>query len=97
MEKKDNNTPQKESETQIAVFNGKTIRKKFINDKWYFSVVDIIAVLTNSKNPRNYWNMLKIREKESSGIELYTICVQLKLKSKDGKEYLFIILIKEAL
>jgi DNA-damage-inducible protein D len=52
-----------------------------------FFVVDIIRALTNSENSRNYWNMLKIREKESSGSELYTFCVQLKLVSTDGKKY----------
>jgi DNA-damage-inducible protein D len=76
-----------EEETHIAIFNGKTIRRRLIGDKWFFSVVDIVGVLTDSANPRNYWNMLKIRERESSETELYTICVQLKLKSGDGKEY----------
>jgi len=58
-----------------------------VEDKWFFSVVDIVGVLTDSENPRNYWSMLKIREKESSKVELSTNCVQLKLKSGDGKEY----------
>ncbi len=48
--------------------------------------MDIIQALTDSANPRNYWNMLKAREAEY-GIELYTICVQLKLQSSDGKFY----------
>ena len=74
-------------DTHIAIFNGKSIRRKLIGDKWFFSVVDIIEVLTESENPRNYWSMLKIREKESSEIELSTNCVQLKLMSSDGKEY----------
>lgn len=73
--------------THIAIFNGKSIRRKLINNEWFFSVVDIIGVLTDSDNPRNYWSMLKSREKESSEIELSTNCVQLKLKSGDGKEY----------
>jgi len=73
--------------THIAMFKGKSIRRKLVGNKWFFSVVDIVGALTDSENPRNYWNMLKIREKESSGTELYTICVQLKLKSGDGKEY----------
>lgn len=76
-----------EEDTHIAIFNGKSIRRKLVNDKWFFSVVDIIGVLTESENPRNYWSMLKTREKESSKIELSTNCVQLKLKSGDGKEY----------
>ncbi|MBT3404617.1 Bro-N domain-containing protein [archaeon] len=67
------------------VFSGKNIRRIWHDKGWFFSVVDIIEILTESKNPRNYWNMLKIREKESSGIELYTICVRLKLTASDGK------------
>ncbi len=73
--------------THITLFNGKAIRRKLVNDKWFFSVVDVVGALTDSENPRNYWNMLKIRGKEPSKVELYTICVQLKLKSGDGKEY----------
>ncbi len=52
-----------------------------------FSIVDIIDALTDSGNPRDYWYLMKRREKESSGIELSTICRQLKLTSADGKSY----------
>ena len=76
-----------EEDKGIVVFKDKKIRRKLIKDKWYFSVVDVVGALTNSDNPRNYWSMLKIREKEGSGSELSTNCVQLKLKSSDGKEY----------
>ncbi len=69
----------------IALFQEKKIRKKWFKEEWYFSIIDIIGALTDSENPRNYWNMLKIREKESSQIELYTFCVQLKLIAEDGK------------
>jgi DNA-damage-inducible protein D len=75
------------SETHIAIFNGKSIRRKLVNDKWFFSVVDIIKVLTDSVDAKDYWYRLKVREKESSEIELSTFCRQLKLKSGDGKEY----------
>lgn len=47
--------------------------------------MDVVKALTDSDNPRNYWHMLKVREKESSGIELSTNCVQLKLVAEDGK------------
>jgi hypothetical protein len=73
--------------THIAIFNKKTIRRKLVGDKWFFSVIDIASALTESENARNYWSMLKLREKESSKIELSTNCVQLKLLSSDGKEY----------
>ena len=78
---------EEENSTHIAIFNGKSIRKRLVNDEWFFSVVDIVKVLTDSDNPRNYWSMLKTREKENSEVELSTNCVQLKLKSGDGKEY----------
>jgi len=53
-----------------------------------FSVVDIIAALTDSDKPRDYWYRMKRREKESSGVELSTLCRQLKLTSADGKSYM---------
>lgn len=77
-------------ETISNLFEGKEIRSVWDKEKevYYFSVVDVISVLTESANPRNYWNMLKIRL-TNEGSELYTNCVQLKLKSKkDGKSYL---------
>jgi len=76
---------EEKSETHIAIFNGKSIRRKLVGDRWFFSVVDVIGVLTDSDNPRNYWHMLKVREKESSGTELSTNCVQLKLIAEDNK------------
>ncbi len=54
--------------------------------KWWFSVVDIIAVLTNSKNPRKYWSVLKTRLKLQDP-QLTTNCSQLKLTARDGKHY----------
>ncbi len=75
-----------ENPTHIAIFNGKTIRRKLIGDKWFFSVVDIIAVLTDSPRPRKYWSDLKLKLIEE-GSELSAKIGQLKLKSGDGKEY----------
>jgi hypothetical protein len=50
--------------------------------------VDIVAAVTDGDNPRNCWNMMKAREQEASGIELSTLCRQLKLASSDdGKSY----------
>jgi len=76
-----------ENETHIAIFNGKSIRRKLVDDKWFFSVVDVVRALTDSADAKDYWYRLKQREKEGSGIELSTFCRQLKLKSGDGKEY----------
>lgn len=76
--------------TIIKLFEGREIRSIWNSEEedYYFSVVDVISVLTDSTNPRNYWNMLKKRLTEVEQSELYTKCVQLKMKSKDGKYYL---------
>ncbi len=72
---------------KMIVFGAKQIRRIWHDEQWFFSVVDIIAALTDSDNPRDYWYRMKQREKESSGIELSTLCRQLKLTSSDGKSY----------
>src|SRR3989338_274287 len=79
------NDTESEESTHISIFDGKTIRRKLVEDKWFFSLVDVVGALTDSENPRNYWNMLKAREKETSEIELSTNCVQLKLIAEDDK------------
>ncbi len=76
-----------DSQGKIIVFGAKQIRRIWHDEQWFFSVVDIIAALTDSDNPRDYWYRMKQREKESSGIELSTLCRQLKLTSSDGKSY----------
>lgn len=72
----------------INLFEGKEIRSVWDveKEKYYFSVVDVIAALTNSSNPRHYWVVLKSRLKDE-GSQLVTFCDQLKLKSSDGKYY----------
>lgn len=73
---------------KLALFEEKQIRKTWENNKWYFSIIDVIIVLTNSQNPRRYWSDLKIKlKKEGYDAELYEIIVQLKLESSDGKKY----------
>ena len=56
------------------------------NSKWWFSVVDIVSVITNSPRPRVYWGTLKSRLKTKNN-QLYSNCIQLKLESADGKKY----------
>ena len=75
---------------QLQLFENKEIRTAWDEEKeeWYFSVVDVVAVLTDSPNPNNYWKVLKKRLKDE-GNQSVTSCNQLKLKShKDGKRYL---------
>ena len=55
-------------------------------ETWYFSIVDVVGVLTDSENPNNYWKVLKNRLKKE-GSELVTNCNQLKMVSSDGKFY----------
>ncbi len=78
-------------ETISNLFEDSEIRSVWDSEKeeYYFSVVDVIQALTDSNNPRNYWNTLKRRMTEEEKSELYAKCVQLKMKSqKDGKSYL---------
>lgn len=74
---------------KLQLFEGKEIRSVWVEEAedWYFSVVDVVGVLTDTPNPRNYWKVLKHRLKEE-GSQLVTECNQLKMKSpKDGKYY----------
>lgn len=71
---------------KLALFEEKEIRKKWKDNDWYFSVIDVVYALTDSSNPRDYWYKLKTRVSEEEQIELSTICRRLKLTAKDGKE-----------
>ncbi|NOS67766.1 MAG: Bro-N domain-containing protein [Candidatus Peribacteraceae bacterium] len=73
--------------TKIALFRGKEIRKILDTGEWWFSVLDVVSVLTDSSNPRDYWYKMKIRVQTDDGVELSTFCRQLKLESADGKMY----------
>ena len=72
----------------LMKFENKQVRSHWDaeEEKWYFSIVDVIAVLTDSPNPRKYWSVLKTRLKKE-GSELATNCSQLKMQSADGKYY----------
>lgn len=73
---------------EIKIFEQNNIRSVYDEEqeKWYFSVVDLIAILTESEKPANYWKVLKNRLKKE-GSQLVTDCNQLKMKAKDGKYY----------
>ena len=75
--------------SNIKVFEDRKIRTRWNEQEedWYFSVVDVVAILTDSPNPRKYWSVLKTRLKKE-GSELATNCSQLKLQSADGKYYM---------
>jgi len=84
MKKEKNNI---ENDSQIAIFRGREIRKIIFQKEWWFSVVDIVGVLTDSPSPRDYWYKMKIRMSDEEKVQLSTICLQLKLESTDGKKY----------
>ena len=73
----------------IKIFDDRKVRTLWDADqeKWYLSIVDVIAILTDSPNPRKYWSVLKTRLK-AEGSQLATNCSQLKMESADGKFYL---------
>lgn len=72
-------------QNKLVVFQSKNIRRKWHEDEWYYSVVDIIEVLTDSPTPRQYWG--KVKDREFTKLQLSPIWVRLKLESKDGKRY----------
>lgn len=71
--------------TKVALFEGKQIRKVFQGNEWWFSVVDVIEVLTGSARPRKYWNDLKKKLLEEGYFQLSEKIGQLKMQSPDGK------------
>jgi len=75
--------------SQIQLFEEKKVRTAWddATEEWYFSIVDVVDILTDSPNPRKYWSVLKTRLKKE-GSELTTNCSQLKMVAADGKKYL---------
>jgi DNA-damage-inducible protein D len=77
-----------EQSTQIAIFKGRKIRKKIHNSEWWFSIIDVIEVLTGNERPRKYWNDLKRKLIKEGYSEVSEKIGQLKLQAVDGKNYL---------
>jgi hypothetical protein len=76
--------------SNIKLFESQKIRSHWDaeKEKWYFSVVDVIQILTDSNNSRRYWSDLKRKLEQEGFLQLYEIIVQLKLMSQDGKKYI---------
>ena len=70
---------------KLVLFQSKEIRRIWEDDEWYYSVIDIVQVLSDSSNPRDYWYKMKIRVNSEDEFQLSTVCRQLKLKAPDGK------------
>ncbi|MBU2025725.1 MAG: Bro-N domain-containing protein [Patescibacteria group bacterium] len=75
-------------EKSIILFNQKQVRRYWDakKEEWYFSIIDVVAILTDSKLPKRYWSDLK-RKLEQEGSEVYEKIVQLKFRASDGKKY----------
>ena len=78
-------TVENTEKNSLILFQGKNVRRIWYNGEWYFSVVDVVTILTDSPTPRQYWG--KVKDREFIKIELSPIWVQLKLMSLDGKKY----------
>ena len=78
---------EKNSAAEIKLFEHNKVRAHWDEkeEKWYFSIIDVIAILTDSLNPRDYWFKMKVRVKTDDGFELSTVCRQFKMKAIDGK------------
>ena len=78
----------KKDDNKIILFNNKQVRRYFDEEKelWYFSVVDVVSILSSSTIPKRYWADLKSKLK-NEGSEVYDKIVQLKFKARDGKYY----------
>ena len=74
-------------QNKLIVFQNKNIRRIWHEKEWFYAVVDIVEILTESTKPRDYWYRVKNRASEDEKMELSTICRQLKIQSKDGKKY----------
>ena len=76
-------------QNKIQLFEERKVRTLWDDEQelWFFSIVDVIGILTDSPNPRKYWSVLKTRLKKE-GNELTTDCSQLKMRAADGKNYL---------
>ena len=76
----------RQDKNKLVVFQNKSIRRILVDDEWFFSVIDVVAVLTDSINPGAYWRKLKQRLMRE-GSEVVTFCHELKLPAADGKNY----------
>jgi prophage antirepressor-like protein len=71
-------------ETKLAIFKGKEIRRTLHNNEWWFAIVDVVEILTDSADPRQYMKRMRQRDTELNSY-WGTICTPLPLKASDGR------------
>ena len=76
-----------DSQGKIIVFGASQIRRAWVDEQWYFSVIDIVGALTDSASPPKYWDAMKRREKAGACVDLSTFCRKVALTGADGKTY----------
>ncbi len=74
-------------QNKIVLFQEKNIRRIWHHEQWFFSIIDVVGVLTDSTDPQRYWSVLKSRLKKQEGFDVTTICSKLKMVGLDGKNY----------
>ncbi len=75
--------------TDVALFEGQRIRRQWHDGRWFFSVIDVVGLLSESAEPRVYWGVLKQRLATDEGfVEVFTKCKQLRMEAADGKQRL---------
>ncbi len=75
----------KKPQTSVALFQEKTVRRVWFEDRWFFSIIDVIAILTDSDRPRKYWSDLKTKLIKEGYVEVSEKIGQLKMEAPDGK------------
>ena len=80
-----NGTKDIKENKELVLFENSKIRRQMYNGEWYYSIVDVVDILTESKNPTDYWYQLRKRLETEEFSEVSTNCRQLKMIAKDGK------------
>ena len=75
-----------EQANKVILFQEKEIRRVWHNEEWYYSVVDIVRILTDSPNPSRYWADLKRRVEKEAGVKVFAFCEPLKMQTSGGKQ-----------
>jgi len=84
----DSSSDPRQPSPNIAIFEGKRIRRQWLEDRWYFSVVDVVGLLTEADQPRSYWAQVKVKMSTEGASETLQNLQQLRMEAADGKQRL---------